>query len=305
MVRYRKFDPFAWRHAEFKSLTDKEKLAAIYSFTAQSNRCGIFCFSPALAAEDLGWTQAAFIRVFHRVVKVLRWRWDPAARVLYIPSWWKYNRPENVSHLIGCLKDLHEVPTSPLLDAFSTNGLTLDPGLRDVFEKEIRHILDTSGTPLPPRAAHSVPQQEQEQEQEQEQPPVPSRDGEAPPATPSFTTQDLKDLWNRHVIPPIQRSLGLAGQRLVHARARLKEHPEPEFWDGLIRRFAGSAFVRKGGSNGAWRPGIDYILRAENILKIAEGRFDDGAAAPERRRQTVDLDQHIRDVRALGERGNH
>ena len=53
MARYRKIDPRTWKDEKFRVLLSEEKLIAFYVITAQSNRIGLFNFSPAMAAEDL------------------------------------------------------------------------------------------------------------------------------------------------------------------------------------------------------------------------------------------------------------
>jgi hypothetical protein len=167
-MRYRKFDPRTWKDEKFQVLSDREKLAAIYIFTAQSNRCGLFNFSPAQAAEDLGWEPEIFAEAFKRVLETLTWEWDPTARVLYIPSWWRYNPPENPKHLIGCLTDLHELPATRLLARFFANNHALVAGLRatldacrDRYPIPIEDVSDTSTI--------RQPYQELEQELELEQ----------------------------------------------------------------------------------------------------------------------------------------
>ncbi len=50
-TKYRKIDTRMWRDERFTRLSTEEKLVAGYCLTAQSNRCGIFVFSPAMAAE--------------------------------------------------------------------------------------------------------------------------------------------------------------------------------------------------------------------------------------------------------------
>ena len=151
--RYRKIDPRTWKDEGFRSLSMPEKLTAIYCITAQSNRIGIFSFSPALAAEDLETFPETFQEGFQKACETLSWRWDSAARVLYLPTWWKYNLPENPNVLKGCLADLGELPKTPLLAEFCSNLRYLPETLHQTFR---------DGLPKPSG------NQEQEQEQEQE-----------------------------------------------------------------------------------------------------------------------------------------
>ena len=74
--KYRKLDPRIWRDEKFVRLTLEEKLIAIYCLTAQVNRCGLFAFSPAMAAEDLGIVNETFRDRFDSVVSKLKWHWE-------------------------------------------------------------------------------------------------------------------------------------------------------------------------------------------------------------------------------------
>ena len=112
--KYRKIDPRIWRDERFAMLAPDEKLIALYCLTCPSvNRCGIFVFSPAMAVEELGNVPETFRERFGRVCRVLKWGWDEQHRVLYFPSWWRYNRPENPNVLKGNLEDLNDLPETP------------------------------------------------------------------------------------------------------------------------------------------------------------------------------------------------
>lgn len=153
--KYRKIDPRIWGDEKFSKLSPQEKLVALYCLTCpQCNRVGIFRFSPALAAEDLGMGADSYAIRFRKVCETMKWRWDETARVLYLPTWWRYNAPENPKHLQGCLTDLHDVPQTPLLKEFVRNIEHLSPSLHDTYRIAI---------PI------AMPYQELEQEQEQEQ----------------------------------------------------------------------------------------------------------------------------------------
>ena len=69
------------------------------------------------------------------VCSKLLWRWDEPSGVLYFPTWWKYNPPEDANVLIGCLKDLDDLPNSPVVAKFCENVTYLDQGLHETFAK--------------------------------------------------------------------------------------------------------------------------------------------------------------------------
>jgi len=126
-------------------------------FTGQSNRIGLFSFSPGEAVEDLGLSGQTFAKGFGNVCMTLLLGWDSKARVLYLPTWWKYNPPENANNVIGNLKDLDDVPDSPLIERFINNLQYLPETLQATFTQT-----------LAKRYPKRSPSQEQEQKQEQE-----------------------------------------------------------------------------------------------------------------------------------------
>ena len=114
MARYRKVDPRIWKDERFLTLNEAEKLVAVYCLTCpQSNRVGIFNFSPAMAAEDLGTSTETFLKRLGNVCRTLRWGFDRVHRVLYFPTWWRYNRPDNPNILQGHLAEFRRTQAAP------------------------------------------------------------------------------------------------------------------------------------------------------------------------------------------------
>ena len=184
MSWYRKIDVRIWSDEKFTRLSVDEKIVAIYCLTnRQVNRCGLFVFSPALAAEELGTLPQTFLKRFGNVRETFRWGWDERVRTLYFPTWWKYNHPENPNVLKACLSDLEGLPKTPLLAEFSSN-------LRYLPERLHQTFLERMGERYPERMGDQEQEQEQEQEQKQEkkdctEPPPASS---VPPAVLVFPT---------------------------------------------------------------------------------------------------------------------
>lgn len=185
--KYRKIDPRIWSDERFKTLNEQEKLLALYCLTTpQGNRVGIFRLSLALSAEDLGWPIKTTERRYRHMCSHLRWVVDDTCSVLYLPTWWKYNEPENGSVLLGNLEDLHDVPRSQLVEHFASNMTYLATSYRVKVGKEwvdkntlemfqtSPHVLAHMSPTTETRVPHVVAQ-EQEQEQEQDIPPKPPR----------------------------------------------------------------------------------------------------------------------------------
>lgn len=112
-ARFRKIDPRIWTDEKFRQLKAEEQRIALYILTAQSNRIGLFSFSAGKAREDLDMSPQTFRKGFQKVCQTLNWEWDADARVLYLPTWWRYNQPENGNNVIGNLKDLDDLPKTP------------------------------------------------------------------------------------------------------------------------------------------------------------------------------------------------
>jgi len=86
--------------------------------------------------EELDFDRVRFDAAFAQVIQTLTWQWDKDHRVLFIPSWWKYNQPENANVLKGNLKDLDEIPLgSPLIRLFAENLVNLDQTFHQTFQE--------------------------------------------------------------------------------------------------------------------------------------------------------------------------
>ena len=140
--RYRKLFIRIWCHPDFAELTEGEKNLALYLLTGpQSNRLGIFGFSLARAGEELGMSPETVRKRLVTVCGAFGWFFDGRARVVYIPSWWRWNPPENPNVMKGNLKDLNEVPPSALVDAFARNIDAIPGDLQEMFVEGLRQRL--------------------------------------------------------------------------------------------------------------------------------------------------------------------
>ena len=155
---YRKIYPKIWKDEKFAQLTDSEKIVYFYCITCQANRIGLFNFSPALAAEDLRLDLGTFLKRFDNVCQTFQWGYDSVSRVLYIPTWWKYNQPENKNVIIGNLKDLEALPKTHLITVFCDNTKYLEGNHRQTFAQTLQERYTKV-------CLERLPKQEQEQQQ--------------------------------------------------------------------------------------------------------------------------------------------
>jgi hypothetical protein len=265
--KYRKIDPRLWRDEKFMTLNEKEKLIALYAITAQTNRIGLFVFSPALAAEDLNMKSETFLERFTNVCRAFNWAFDKALRVLYIPTWWKYNPPENPNVLIGCLKDVHDLPRSPLINSFIRNLTYLPETLHQTFTETLPQTIPETvvesgagaravtgagtrtgaGSPPPGEGVPPCPHQE-----------IIALYHEALPQL----TKVRVDLWG-------------GTQRSKDLRARWAEDGERQnlaWWKSFFKTVGESSFLT--GKTKPWKADLGWLVKRENFIKVLEGKYD-------------------------------
>jgi hypothetical protein len=145
--RYRKVYPKLWSDARFLALPQSDRLVLLYLLSGpQSNRIGLFKVSLGSASEDLKTSSVTFRKRLLNVCATFGWEFDDYARVLWIPSWWRFNPPENENVLKGNLKDLGEVPASLLVGKFCRNLETLDERFTKTFLERVAHRIHEHST---------------------------------------------------------------------------------------------------------------------------------------------------------------
>jgi hypothetical protein len=198
-ARYRRVCPRVWRDEKFATLTPVQKLVFLYAITAQSNRVGLFRFSPAMACEDLGLPIDEFREAFRAVREAFGWGWDEPNRVLFLPNWWRYNPPENPNTLKGAFADLAELPRTSLSDRFAQVTVPLierfKVPLPDGFGNHTPNVPGGLAKPYP----QPCPNQEQEQEQEQDED---SSEPAKPPASEPTVATASKTKAKNPTTPP-------------------------------------------------------------------------------------------------------
>ena len=253
--KYRKVDPRIWGDEKFVCLTSDERLIALYCLTSsQVNRIGLFRFSLALAAEEMGTLPPTFAKRFGNVCQTFRWGFHEPTKTLYFPTWWKYNRPDNPNILKSYLADLHDVPTSPLIAIFCANTKYLP----ETFACVVRNVT--------PNVTPNVQAQEQEQEQEQEQ------DTTYVAEAVADKLSSLIAAWN--AIEGVCTVRETTRDRQAAFRTRCKQPGWLESARLAIGRIAKSDFCRGGGDRG-WRADFDWFLKPRSVTRVLEGKYDD------------------------------
>lgn len=271
----------------FRQLSHVQKLVAVYCLTEQTNRVGIFLLSVAKGSEDLNLSRRAFESAFLTVCRAFEWKWDAKARVLWLPGWWRHNSPDNKDALSSFLKDLLEVPATPLLEEFFSNTDDLAEQLRQVFQDTVVTLaLRPSMTPCPPECPtpsdHGVDQggghtrlRRDLNETRKD------RDVQEARTQLPFSPEELAEKFN--AVPGVKHVI-LSNQRLPttirqQAIARLKSYPEQQFWTDFISLIAASSFLtgKTPGQEGRepFRATFDWVLGPKNFDKILSGKYTD------------------------------
>jgi len=174
------------------------------------------------------------------------WVFDADAGVLYIPSWWRFNRPENVNVLKGNLKDISEIPSCALLDAFATNLEYLPADLHETFIETLRR-----------RMPKRPPTQDQEQEEQETRTGTGARAARGKNGASRLSSLSEKE--NAQETAPTTSNAPL----LTIARETLElVHPTRPL-DELVDAFRGLAAQRRSIDNGVSR---DDVVQALNIV---------------------------------------
>lgn len=117
------------------------------------------------------------------------------------------------------------------------------------------------------------------------------REGNAQAATAAPHTQEIKaaekvvekkshwlvDMWNEFGAKLPKAHTPISSARLKKIQTRIKDRPDPELWKAAIIRLAESNFAN-GLNDRAWVAGFDFILQADSLDKILEGKYDNRRA---------------------------
>ncbi len=94
-------------------------------------------------------------------------------------------------------------------------------------------------------------------------------------ATKSLTPQEFLELYHS-LCPNLRKVRTLTNGRKDKIKTRLKEHPEPEYWEAVFRKANSTPFLT-GENDRGWKAGLDFIIRNDTIPeRILEGYYDFG-----------------------------
>jgi hypothetical protein len=81
-------------------------------------------------------------------------------------------------------------------------------------------------------------------------------------------------IWNENKAHDQPEALECSGQRLVYARTRWNEKPDPTYWTEIVKKIAASSFCR-GDNNRGWKADLDFLVQPETHFRVLEGKYSD------------------------------
>ena len=245
-LAYRKISPHIWNDEKFRCLSAEQQRIVLYMLTAQANRIGLFLFSPGRAAEDLHLTSRAVNAALLVLCKRLGWSWDAAVRLLFIPTWWRYNSPESFNNMLGNLKDLAALPRSPLLDQFANNTSHLPEAMQSQFRQALAKgsphpCPDPSPQGSPNGSTHPSPTLYLDPDLELEQELDTTNKGNATSNSPfSFSVEEIRTRWNQ--IGGVTPCKQITGILLTRIAGLAKQHDQ-NWWVSFFTEIQASKFL--------------------------------------------------------------
>lgn len=115
--RYYRISPKLWDHARQHGWTADTQILALYLLTSpHRNIAGLYRLPRAYLMEDLGWDAERLSEPFAQLLREGFVEYDEAARVVLICHALAYDAPANANQIRGVLKQLAEIPATPLLE---------------------------------------------------------------------------------------------------------------------------------------------------------------------------------------------
>lgn len=186
--RYRKVEVRTWGDEKFRRLSQMPPCGqGLWLFLITGPHTGpipgLFRAGRAAMAEELGWEIEAFDEAFGEAFREGMVKADFKARVIWLPSAIKHNRPESPNVVRSWAAEFDLIPECDLkreaFEALKASIHALGEAFGKAFDEAFAKPLPK---PSPKPSPKAMPNQEQEQEQEQEYSEAKASGAFAPPA---------------------------------------------------------------------------------------------------------------------------
>lgn len=119
-ARYFRVTPKLWRHADTAEWSQRATLLAMYLLTCpHRNIVGLYWLPKSYACEDLRWEPGELAEAMAELVADDFMRYDAAAKVVFVCNALAYDAPANENVAKAAVKQLEELPATPLLAALA------------------------------------------------------------------------------------------------------------------------------------------------------------------------------------------
>jgi hypothetical protein len=119
MARFYPISPLFWTDEKTAAWDEPTRNLAFYVLTCEHrNLEGLYRLPYAYVAADLGWAVDEVSFRMETLIDCGFIKYDPDARVIFLPKALKYHQPTSPNHVKGALNDLASVPDTCLLDDF-------------------------------------------------------------------------------------------------------------------------------------------------------------------------------------------
>jgi len=122
--RYCRVKSKFWTDERVQNWSDEEKLLSLYLLSSpHSNMLGCYVLPREYICADLGWTLKDLGKAFGKLLSEGFFSYDESTRLILLPNYLKHTPITNGNQVIAAIKQLAELPKSPLLS-----------GLKDLVE---------------------------------------------------------------------------------------------------------------------------------------------------------------------------
>jgi hypothetical protein len=116
---YYRVSPKFWTDPALRGCSDDARLLALYLLTGPHRRLeGLFRLPKPYICADLGWSAERLAEPFVELLAIGFLRYDETAQVALVVNALKYQAPENDNQVTAALKQLDELPDTPLTSDF-------------------------------------------------------------------------------------------------------------------------------------------------------------------------------------------
>ena len=264
-MKYKKIMPRIWYQLRHKA--EKEKIVALYCLTSpQSNRLGFYVLSEAMASEETDINIKEFQKTLESVCNDFGWSYDRETRMLLIPSWFKFNPPDNENVEKSLLKEFEDLPYSKLTSEF----ISICEGFGIPFPRPIVKVKETVNLTVKDTLGATVKQISNS-----------NNSNNSSSNSTLIPFQEIFDLYNKTCLSLSRIKEMTSGRKMVVKR-RYTKMPSLATWKSLFEKVEESNFLtnRRGQNRNNWKATFDWILEEKNMVKIMEGNYDNGSRRP-------------------------